>query len=127
MYEHRLVLVSTCKTEKGHGWRLDRAYAERNALEEYVSEEEEPVRTRPKRSPRGYTKPAPTRDHEYEERMVASAEARQMLLGEQVALMREHLEDQRVHNIDSGNMLCTVLNARGDGHSCEIVPNSPGH
>ena len=56
MYEHRLVLVSTCKTENDHERRLDRANAERNALqevsaEEYVSEEEEElVRTRPKRT-----------------------------------------------------------------------------
>ena len=39
VYEHRLVLVSTCKTEKGHEWRLDRAYAEHNALEEEAAEE----------------------------------------------------------------------------------------
>ena len=56
VYEHRLVLVSTCKTEKDHEWRLDRAFAELSALgeesaEEYVSEEEEElVRTRPKRT-----------------------------------------------------------------------------
>ena len=59
VYEHRCVLVSTCKTEKGHEWRLDRAFAERSALgeesaEESVSEEEEePARTRPKRTPGG--------------------------------------------------------------------------
>ena len=53
VYEHRCVLVSTCKAEKGHEWRLDRAFAERNALDE------EPVRTRRKRTPGGSQKPAP--------------------------------------------------------------------
>ena len=46
-------------------------------------EEEEQARTRPKRTPGGVPKPAPAGDHEYEERMVTSAEARLMLLGEQ--------------------------------------------
>ena len=46
-----------------------------------------------------------------EERVVASAEAREMLVGEQVALMHERLEDQRMHNVEAGYMLCTTLNA----------------
>ena len=50
-------------------------------------------------------------DHEYEERMVTSAEARQMLLGEQVGLMRARLEDQRMHSVEFGNLLCTTFNA----------------
>ena len=60
VYAHRLVLVSTGKTEKGHEWRLDRAFAERNAVGEESAEEslpeeeeEEPERTRPKRIPGG--------------------------------------------------------------------------
>ena len=74
-------------------------------------EEEESVSTRPKRISGGVQKPASMGDHEYEERMVTSAEARQMLLGEQVGLMRARLEDQRMHSVEFGNLLCTTFNA----------------
>ena len=133
VYEHRCVLVSRCKTEKGHEWRLGRAFAERNALEEdsaeesMSEEEEEPVRTRPKRIPGDVQKPAPTGDHEYEERMVTNGEGKQMLLGEQVGLMLARLEDQRminvelvVHNVQRYGY-CTAgaqgNRSQGDGHS----------
>ena len=43
--------------------------------------------------------------------MVACAEALQMLLSEVVAVSRERLENQRMHNVESGNMQCTILNA----------------
>ena len=73
--------------------------------------EDEPAGTRPKRTPGGVPKPAPAGDHEYEERMVTSAEARQMLLGDQVGLMRARLENERMHSIELGDLLCTTLNA----------------
>ena len=89
------MLVSTCKMEKGHVWHSDRAFAERNAVEdesaeETMSEEEEPVRTRPKRIPGGGGKPSYSGDgpSEFENSMAASADARQMLLGDIVAGMR---------------------------------------
>ena len=41
--------------------------------------------------------------------MVTSAEARQMLLGEQVGFMRARLENERMHSVELG-MLCTTFN-----------------
>ena len=49
VYEQRCVLVSTYKTEKGHEWRLDRAFAERSALDEESAESLCPRRRRSKR------------------------------------------------------------------------------
>ena len=75
VYEHRFVLVSTCKTEKGHEGRLDGAFTERNALDEdsFEEEEEEPARTRPKRTPGGgFRSRRNTGNHEYMERVVTS-------------------------------------------------------
>ena len=42
---------------------------------------------------------------------MTSAEARQMLLGDQVGLMRARLENERMHSIELGDLLCTTLNA----------------
>ena len=67
-------------------------------------EEEEPVRTRPKRTPGGVPKPAPAENHEYEERMVTSAVARPMFI-------RARLENERMHNVELGNLFCTTFNA----------------
>ena len=41
--------------------------------------------------------------------MVTSAEARQMLLREQVGLMRQSQEDQRMHSVELGNNTTRVL------------------
>ena len=42
---------------------------------------------------------------------MSSAEAKQPLLGDHVGHMRERSEDQRMHNIELGNMLAATLNA----------------
>ena len=48
---------------------------------------------------------------EFEYRMATSAEAKQMLLGNLITVMRECLEDQHMHNTGLGNMLSAQFNA----------------